>query len=1387
MSSLQSSPLCSLPSASAMFEMGPPCLQTLHAAIEDIDRQLGENDRSIEDTLRRLVQATNSLSADNDYTNIKDAMDSLIHTPVLEECACLTPEPEDVGILLKTIIHHLTTNPGCEMTVFRQLLFLSSHEGLGLPIRAPDPDHMTQSAMSLNTITDAADEGNDVMWEDIRSRLRRYFLERIKRLPILNSRGGVDLRQNERVEYLQSLCILYPEKKIWGSYQLVRSQQVTTLIQDLLNPSYSDESITESSEPRQPVTLDLLAMRLPKLVECLQCMIEEDFAVMLSNVFDGQVEAAQALREIYLCSLSEDVQTLLERAWEVKGDREKVKREEESERKPGGKRMKGSLVSSSLFGDDLEDMEEDSEGVEVDVSVEDIPPLTQEELVNLIGITVQLSGMDSLIHTLHQQASTDPSSLMKHGRTKGIKSALKHSKEQTGREARHRGEYVGRKGVMPDAIPPPFGVTPGMMAPEGSAQRRHTVLDSPVTQKIKWEWTAILEGVISDVSASIPILVKNVCQAALQQEEMLFSQTRTVDMVPVCGDLVNSDSGYPRFASKSLVDLMSFLDAILPLAVKGSEGVIKPARAAFVEAASFSMNHYYKKISAMLMSPTITPGHQPYSNITDKYKLLSIASFASSHLAYYESALNDEESRYFLNSVKTQYMELTTTLKDLIVTYQNNIVSTVILQDAESHHWRDQRPFYEDERCSFSIQMWHLHLDALRRDLFILCPPAQAQEIFGEVMNESLSVLAQRYNRAKPTYKRTRQYRADITAIFMITMDHIWYICPSPGPLLDPLSARHPIAPIHNSCTCLLSALAVVASPLEDLYRTFRKGFSQRRSRSGIERTISEQEAVEGSSGLLSLAMTSSREWLRWIYPGLFRGLHKGMDNLQDKQAVFIQLKLLCSQPCPKYHQILQALLMRNCLVPTLMVTNTGPTQSQTATLNSMSACDGCSGGICPGKLCQTAQSQDIPDVVQPIVDLLVLCGDQPNALTTVLTAMIEREDNWESFSEANCIPDRITSVSLWLGSVYKLISSYIDRAIKPAMSILLKEDIDPKSQCGFIDSLKELPCGCRLKQKTKILKETGPQEDMFSAMLTLITTLADNVSALPTPLCIFFNSLQQRLNEKEIHCTHDCIGLQVIACCLYSKLHDNEFLVEVAGVPISPQKYEELSQLGHYCHKALTASTASCRESLPQPVYAFMGRHTDWLHSKIDTIISHMDNELFTHCSGYPLDEAPSEFLEHYRHMQANLILQAPEGEKCLLQVYNMLKNNLDWFKRHLEIPPVFPSRDSSSTSESSESPIFSLDLHTPTSQLANWLHFQPLKAFNSLNGSPFDQTTIAEFPYNWPKLLQCELGMSEVGFRNLLSHRHDMQEGAFLEEAEKKPVQLLKIKYNLEPGELV
>ena len=59
--------------------------------------------------------------------------------------------------------------------------------------------------------------------------------------------------------------------------------------------------------------------------------------------------------------------------------------------------------------------------------------------------------------------------------------------------------------------------------------------------------------------------------------------------------------------------------------------------------------------------------------------------------------------------------------------------------------------------------------------------------------------------------------------------------------------------------------------------------------------------------------------------------------------------------------------------------------------------------------------------------------------------------------------------------------------------------------------------------------------------------------------------------------------------------------------------------------------------------------------------------------------------------------------------------------------------------------------------------------------------------FEYDWLTLLQSDLGLSEVGFKELLFHRHEMQEGAYLEEENKKPAQVLRKKYEIEGAELV
>jgi hypothetical protein len=58
--------------------------------------------------------------------------------------------------------------------------------------------------------------------------------------------------------------------------------------------------------------------------------------------------------------------------------------------------------------------------------------------------------------------------------------------------------------------------------------------------------------------------------------------------------------------------------------------------------------------------------------------------------------------------------------------------------------------------------------------------------------------------------------------------------------------------------------------------------------------------------------------------------------------------------------------------------------------------------------------------------------------------------------------------------------------------------------------------------------------------------------------------------------------------------------------------------------------------------------------------------------------------------------------------------------------------------------------------------------------------------FSWDWSALLYSDLGLSQVGFRELLFNRHEMQDGAYLEENEKKPVESLRRKFHADSPEL-
>ena len=71
--------------------------------------------------------------------------------------------------------------------------------------------------------------------------------------------------------------------------------------------------------------------------------------------------------------------------------------------------------------------------------------------------------------------------------------------------------------------------------------------------------------------------------------------------------------------------------------------------------------------------------------------------------------------------------------------------------------------------------------------------------------------------------------------------------------------------------------------------------------------------------------------------------------------------------------------------------------------------------------------------------------------------------------------------------------------------------------------------------------------------------------------------------------------------------------------------------------------------------------------------------------------------------------------------------------------------------------------------------------KSALSTNLSVCLQKAIADFSYDWSRLLCSDLGLSESGMRNLLSHRDDIQNSSYLSETEQKHINTLKTKFHL------
>ncbi|ELT90139.1 hypothetical protein CAPTEDRAFT_227345 [Capitella teleta] len=448
----------------------------------------------------------------------------------------------------------------------------------------------------------------------------------------------------------------------------------------------------------------------------------------------------------------------------------------------------------------------------------------------------------------------------------------------------------------------------------------------------------------------------------------------------------------------------------------------------------------------------------------------------------------------------------------------------------------------------------------------------------------------------------------------------------------------------------------------------------------------------------------SLSQWLRWLRPTCFSA--SSLDQLQTTSALQLQVQLLHDQPQKNFAQLLQALLMKDCTLSILIATQVANDLHHSIDLQS--------------------------DVISCLVHVLV-SSDQnfPDALARVILPVIERTDSWELFDTKSVI-GKEAEIPVWLKCIFKQFDSFVIKSVGPAIRVLAvkqseQETADLSSVCD------RLPCGCDwLVDKEYAFRDDhvtflldlndGNRDVMAEALYTLISHLSCNVFNLPVSLMTFLRCAEDNLDQKGVSSPHACVALKVPQLSLPSA--DNQSIRTAvfqgsrvySGKPIVPGSTSRLNRSKH------TFQTSR---------YSY---------------------RLFDLVEGH--SSASAEFKDTLMSSVVADIQKTSSGQVALEKLHNLLMHNIQWLSVQLDWTSVFPSEGRASRD---------VALRLDVSE-APCAPFNPLSEYSSLGDSKFSQARLLEWQPDWGRLVQSDLGVSQVGVTALVQNREEFSESSHL-----------------------
>ncbi|XP_072592879.1 uncharacterized protein KIAA0825 homolog isoform X3 [Vulpes vulpes] len=1137
----------------------------------DIDEQIEQNAASIEHCIKEIQSEVNKQCPDVQLRTTTDCFELLDnYNP--------TKSPSiphgDLIKFLKTLQDLLKNELNQEEMILDLLWDLSSHSSSLFPSMLSGASFHFLSRTSLHSVEDYSSMDVKSIWDNIRLHLRRFLVSKLQsHNEISNSQHKIWLKN----QCIQQLLFLYPESEVIVKYQSIQNKLLAKLLQNCF-PSYSRDS-----------NLDIMVRGYESTMHKLYSMIKEDFNILREILAPSST--VKFIKETYLDTVTEETAKFLENFCELQFQESAVRVIKTSK---SSSRHRGAVhaLAVSHHGTDMHQP-----------SLSNVTPECPQKRRNFFLSLDKLKFLSQLIKSFLELEKNVEELLEEIFVSLRTPRNISEISDPSNQEVIIEKPRTNETRVLSEQLLP---------------VKEATLLD--------FAWRSVFKEVSLPMAHCITTAIEDFSTKILQQEQNERSLAVTYAMNLVNVQQVWQDShvpeeDQPKKIAKFCSDIMEKLDTMLPLALACRDDSFQEIRANFEEACCKVATAVLARLQERVKE---FPSKAPLTNL---HTLLSTAVYVFQHFTQYDNLMKENTKKpVFLVPVQ-RYQEFINTLQFQVTDYCVRVCATSILQDAESHHWDGYKAFYEGERCSFSLQMWHYFFCALHHDLWTILPPNLAQEIFTEVLEKSLGLLASRYARAHPSYKRTPQIRLDVTTILICTETMLWSVCTSVQKLLNPHEyIDDKIFKIHTHCNNLFTTLVILTSPLTELYQTFQHGLD------------------DSASDSIKPFFKQPLHWFSCIshfYPSLLRAPSSGQLTAEG------QLKLLLSQPGCNWNLLLETLLHHDGLLLRILLKSSNRTIQEQASNTDNNLNQGSS-------------------LIESIFKVLYHCNFSPQIFGNVFVSYMEEEQLWDFLYN---IP-----VSTFLESELEVI-----RCLRLALTDAVKDIVQqiifmmsPGRNCETNLNKHSVPECLREsipKEWNYIPKETKRKESSkgftrlaVQAVSIVISKLPTVIACLPPPIKYFFSLSERKMSKNFVELKKASLlvwNLIVIICRI---VEDGNTVELLTGASLDRWSKEKLGLICVCLESIMGKQTSGLNQMAQRVIQSIEQEKPNWIESQLLKA-----RKLSTKCAFMTIEQSTAleegdgalELTEQKINMMVLDICHKPGGSEYLRQIYHIMRLN--------------------------------------------------------------------------------------------------------------------------------